>query len=313
MSEKTLSQIGERAVIGLIAKSLKPSEYVLIGSGDDAAHIATADGTYLVSTDILIEGQHFRRDWSSAKDIGRKAVAVNLADITAMGGVATALTVALAAPGDLPVSWVEELLAGMNEECAQVSARIVGGDLTEAEQIVISVTVMGDAERPVTRAGAQPGDVVAVVGDFGMAAAGFGALSRGFRSPKQAVDRHRVPHPPYAEGPRAAAAGATAMIDVSDGLVADLGHIAKASGVGIDIDADVFPIPDPVATVASALGGVDPLRFVLAGGEDHALAATFPAGSVPDGWLTIGRVVSGADVTVNGSPWEGEAGHEHWR
>lgn len=313
MVDKTLAQLGEHAVIELIAQSLTSNDYVLIGPGDDAAHVATADGTYLVSTDILVEGHHFRRDWSSAHEIGRKAVAVNLSDMNAMGGVATALTVALGAPGDLPVAWVAEMLAGMVEECEKVGASIVGGDLTAADQIVISVTVMGDAERPVRRSGARPGDVVAVIGELGVAAAGFAALSRGFRSPREAVERHRVPAPPYAEGPRASAAGATSLIDVSDGLVADLGHVARASGVAMELDSTVFTIPGPVTTVASALGGSDPLTFVLAGGEDHALAGTFPEGSVPEGWLAVGKVVPGSGVTVDGHPWEGKSGHEHWR
>lgn len=309
---QTLAELGEHGLISLIQGSLGESDYVLIGSGDDAAHVATADGTYLVSTDLLIEGQHFRKDWSSAEDIGRKAVAVNLSDINAMGGVATALTVGLAAPGETPVAWVRELLSGMITECQQVGANIVGGDMSAADSIVISITAMGDAERPVSRSGAQAGDVVAVLGDLGMAGAGFGALSRGFRSPKAAVDRHRVPEPPYAGGPQAADAGATAMIDVSDGLLADLGHIAKSSNVAIDLAAGAFEIPEAVQTVASALGGVDPLTFVLTGGDDYALAATFSPGTVPDGWLTVGAVTPGDGVTVDGQPFEGALGHSHW-
>lgn len=312
MTAQTLAELGEFGLISLIKESLGSSDYVLIGSGDDAAHIATADGTYLVSTDLLIEGQHFRRDWSSAEDIGRKAVAVNLSDINAMGGVATALTIGLGAPGNLPVAWVKELLAGMVAECGKVGANIVGGDVSAADMVVLSVTAMGDAEHPVSRAGAQPGDEVAVIGELGMASAGWGALSRGFRSPKAAVDRQRVPEPPYAAGPQAGEAGATALIDVSDGLIADLGHIAKASGVAIDISADSFTIPEPVQTVASALGGTDPLTFVLAGAEDYALAGTFPAGSTPAGWQVVGRVTDGEGVTVDGQPYEGSAGHTHW-
>ena len=285
----------------------------LPGPGDDAAHIATADGTYVTATDILIEGRHFRRDWSTATDIGRKAVAANLSDINAMGGVATALLVAFAAPGDTPVSWVTDLVSGMVDECAKVGARIVGGDMSAADQVVISITALGDAERPVTRSGAQPGDQVAFAGTLGLASAGYGALSRGFRSPKAAVDEHRAPHPPYAAGPAAAVAGATAMIDISDGLLADLGHVARASKVAIDVDPTSFEILDAVQTVAGALGGVDPLGFVLSGGDDYALAATFPAdATLPEGWTRIGVVRSGEGVTVAGAPWEGGPGHRHW-
>jgi len=313
MSDATIAEVGEFALIQLVREQLGTSDYVLIGPGDDAAHIATADGTYVTATDILVEGRHFRRDWSTAADIGRKAVAANLSDINAMGGVATALVVAFAAPGDLPVQWVKDLIGGMVEECAKVGAHVVGGDMSAAEQIVISITALGDAERPVKRSGARVGDQVAYAGTLGLASAGYGALSRGFRSPKAAVDEHRSPHPPYAAGPAAAAAGATAMIDVSDGLLADLGHVARASGVAIDVDPEAFEVPEPVRTVAGALGGVDPLRFVLAGGDDYALAATFPAGSpLPEGWSRIGEVRAGEGVTVAGAPYEGGTGHRHW-
>jgi thiamine-monophosphate kinase len=258
------------------------SAYVLLGPGDDAAHIATADGTFVVSADILIEGKHFRRDWSSPTEIGRKAAAVNLSDINAMGGVATALTVAFAAPRDLPVVWAAEMAAGFEAECAKVGAHLVGGDLAEADSIIISVTAFGDAENVITRSGARPGDVLAYAGQLGVASAGYAALSRGFRSPKAAVDAHRVPEPPYASGPAAARAGATAMTDISDGFLADVGNIAAASHVAIDIDPTKFEVPEPVETVGSALGGVDPMRFILTGGDDYALAATFgPDATLP--------------------------------
>ncbi|WP_269302889.1 thiamine-phosphate kinase [Aeromicrobium sp. HA] len=313
MSEQTIAELGEFALIDLVRGRLGTSDYVLVGPGDDAAHIATADGTYVTATDILVEGRHFRRDWSTAADIGRKAVAANLSDINAMGGVATALVVAFAAPGDTPVKWVADLIGGMVEECDKVGAKIVGGDMSAADQIVISITALGDAERPVTRSGAQVGDQVAYAGTLGLASAGYGALSRGFRSPKAAVDEHRAPHPPYAAGPAAAEGGATSMIDISDGLLADLGHVARASKVAIDLDPASFPILDAVQTVAGALGGVDPLRFVLAGGDDYALAATFPtSASLPEGWTRIGVVKAGEGVTVAGAPYEGGTGHKHW-
>lgn len=313
MSDATIADVGEFALIDLVRAQLGTNDYVLIGPGDDAAHIATADGTYVTATDILVEGRHFRRDWSTAADIGRKAVAANLSDINAMGGVATALVVAFAAPGDLPVAWVKDFVGGMVEECAKVGAHVVGGDMSAAEQIIVSITAMGDTERPVTRSGAQVGDQVAYAGTLGLASAGYGALSRGFRSPKAAVDEHRSPHPPYAAGPAAAAAGATAMVDVSDGLLADLGHVARASGVAIDVDPEAFEVLDAVRTVAGALGGVDPLRFVLTGGDDYALAASFPAGTtLPEGWRRIGEVRDGEGVTVAGSPYEGGPGHRHW-
>lgn len=312
-SDQTIADLGEFGLIDEIVKGIGTSEYVLLGPGDDAAHIATADGTFLASTDLLIEGQHFRRDWSSAEDIGRKSAAANLSDINAMGGVATALTVGFAAPADLPVQWVRDFWKAFESECAQVGAHVVGGDISKADLVVISVTAFGDAERPIARSGAKPGDVVAYAGQLGLAAAGFAALSRGFRSPKIAVDAHRAPQPPYSAGPAAAEAGATAMIDVSDGFLADIGHIAQASGVSIDVETSAFKIADEVNTLAGALGAIDPLTFVLTGGEDFALAATFPADAkLPEGWIKVGTVSSGSGVTVNGAEFTGKRGHRHF-
>lgn len=310
---ETVGDIGEFALIERVRRANAPDGPVLLGSGDDAAHVSTKDGTFVISTDLLIENRHFRRDWSTATDIGRKAAACNLSDINAMGGRATALTVGFGAPADLPVAWVEELVAGFASECELVGAQVVGGDVTSSETIVIAVTAVGDAVRPVRRSGALPGDQVAFAGVLGLGGAGYAALSRGFRSPRAAVDAHRVPHPPYDAGPAAADAGATAMIDVSDGLLSDAGHIATASGVRIDIESATLPVPEAVATVAEALGG-DPLRFVLTGGDDYALVATFSqATALPGGWTRIGSVVDGSGVTVDGTPLDGEPGHQHWR
>jgi len=179
----------------------------------------------------------------------------------------------------------------VRQECVRANVTLVGGDLSVAPQVVATVTVVGQtgAVAPVTRDGARPGQLVAMTGRLGWAAAGLAALGRGFRSPKAVVDAHRFPLVPYGAGRDAAMAGATAMIDVSDGLLADLGHIAEASGVVIDVQTDKLDIGEPVAAVAQALG-VDPLDYVLAGGEDHALVATFDLGDVPAGWVVIGQV-----------------------
>jgi thiamine-monophosphate kinase len=311
--EPTIGDIGEFGLIDQVTAQIGDNRHVLLGPGDDAAHVSTKDGSFLVSTDLLVEGRHFRRDWSSPHDIGRKAAACNLSDINAMGGVATALTVGFGAPADLPVSWALEMTRGFEAECAHVGAHIVGGDVTASDKIIIAVTAMGDVVRPVLRSGALPGDVVAYAGQLGLAGAGFAALSRGFRSPKAAVDAHRVPHPPYAAGPQAAGAGATSMTDISDGLLADLGHIADASGVAIDLDSSTFVIPEPVATVSEALG-VDSLTFMLTGGDDYALVATFSSqATLPDGWTRIGIVSDGGGLTVDGKTYEGPAGHQHFR
>lgn len=324
MSSITIADVGEFGLISAIDRALAghTSPGVHLGRGDDAAVVAAPDGRVVVSTDMLVEGRHFRRDWSSARDVGVKAAAQNLIDIAAMGAHGSTLVVALALPADLPVDWVTEMYAGMRAEAEAQGAAIVGGDVVRGDRIVISVTVIGDlaGATPVLRSGAQVGDVVAVAGRLGWAAAGLSILSRGFRTPRALVDAHRRPEPPYAAAWAAAAAGATAMIDVSDGLVADLMHVAVASGVAMDIDPTALVVADPVAGAAAAFNA-DPLVWILTGGEDHAVVATFPAGvTLPEGFVAFSTVVEPADVpalsgpgvTVAGRVPLGAAGHDHF-
>jgi thiamine-monophosphate kinase len=231
-----------------------------------------------------------------------------------MGAVPTALLVGFAAPGDLALEWVDGLMAGLREECGEVGAAIVGGDVTAADLVMLGITALGDLQgrEPVTLSGARPGEIVALAGKVGWAAAGFAVLGRGFRSPVQVVNAHRRPEPPYAEGARAAELGATAMTDISDGLVADLGHIADSSGVRIDLRADLLPVPAKLREVGAALN-VDPSVWLFTGGDDYALAATFPKKTaLPDGWTAIGSVTDGEGVRVDGRRWPA-SGHEHFR
>ena len=314
----TLADLGEFGLIDQLTGRFAQGEHVFVGPGDDAAVLRTPKGHVVVSTDLLVEGRHFRRDWASAREIGRKAAAANLSDINAMGGAAHSLTVGLAAPADLPVQWLLDLADGIAEEAALVGATVVGGDLTTGSEVVVAITALGTCEvAPVLRSGAQPGDVVALAGRQGWAAAGLAVLGRGFRSPRALVEAYRCPEPPYAAGLVGARGGATAMIDVSDGLLADLGHIATDSGVAIDVRRDAFTLADPMHAVGSALG-VDPMQFILGGGDDHAIVATFPAGSaLPEGYAAIGRVsevaAAGPVVTVDGGAYEGPTGHTHFR
>ncbi len=293
---------------------LETNAATLLGPGDDAAVVAAPDGRVVVSTDLVVENRHFRRDWSTAQDVGHKAAARAFADITAMGAVPTALLVGLAVPPTLELTWADGLMAGLREECGQLEAAIVGGDVTAGDMITIAVTALGDLEgrAPVTLAGARVGDLVAVCGRTGWAAAGFAVLGRGFRSPVQVVAAHRRPDPPYFEGPHAATLGATSMTDVSDGLIADLGHIADASGVRIDLRGEAIDVPSRLREVGAALN-VDPLVWILTGGDDYALAATFPpATDVPDPWRVLGVVAEGDGVRVDGRRWA-QGGHEHFR
>lgn len=318
MSERgraiTVSDAGEFGLIARVVAGLETVPTTLLGPGDDAAVVAAPDGRVVVSTDMLIENRHFRRDWSTAEDVGHKAAARAFSDIAAMGAVPTALLVAFAAPASLDLAWVDGLMTGLRAECAHVDAAIVGGDVTAADVVTLGLTALGDLQdaAPVTLAGAQVGDVVAVCGRLGWAAAGFAVLGRGFRSPVQVVSAHRRPEPPYFEGPRAAALGATSMTDISDGLVADVGHIAQASGVRIDLRGEAVDVPAKLREVGAALN-VDPLVWVLTGGDDYALVATFPRGTdLPDPWRPIGSVAEGEGVRVDGRRWP-VGGHEHFR
>jgi thiamine-monophosphate kinase len=312
----SVARTGEFGVIARVTARLGSGPACLLGPGDDAAVVAAPDGRVVATTDVLVDGRHFRRDWSSAVDVGHRAAAANLADVAAMGAVPTALLVALCAPPSLEVRWAEDLADGLGAEAALVGASVVGGDMSASPTLTIAVTALGDLDGrpPVQRGGAHPGDVVALAGRVGYAAAGYTVLSRGFRTPTLLVDAFRRPQVPYAAGPQAAGLGATAMIDVSDGLVADLGHVAAASRVAIDVTREAFEVPDQMRDAATALG-VDPYAWVLGGGDDHALAATFPADvALPEGWRVVGTVAEGAGVTVDGKPYKGgPAGWDHFR
>jgi thiamine-monophosphate kinase len=314
--EATVAELGEFGLIRQVTTGRVQPPSTLLGPGDDAAIVSVPDGRVVAATDVLVEGVHFRLDWSTPEQVGRKAVAVNLADIAAMGAVPTSLLVGLGAPADTSTDVVKALTDGMWREASEVRAGIVGGDMVNADRIVVSVTVLGDLQGrdPVTRSGARPGDVIAVCGRLGWAAAGLAVLGRGFRSPAVVVNAHRVPEPPYHAGPQAAVSGATAMIDISDGLLADLGHLAAASGVVVDVRSANLPVHQRLLDVSSALGA-DPMGWILAGGEDYALAAAFPsARSVPSGWSVIGLVDTGSGVLVDGQPYEHpDAGWQHWR
>ncbi|MET3960553.1 thiamine-monophosphate kinase [Marmoricola sp. OAE513] len=313
----TVADLGEFGLIQQVVSRFEQGPAVFVGPGDDAALLRTPKGHVVVSTDLLVENRHFRRDWAGATDVGHRAAAQNLSDINAMGGTPTALTLGLTLPPDLEARWVLDLADGVAAEAALVGASVIGGDITRGTEIVIAVTVLGECTvAPVLRSGARPGDVLAIAGRQGWAAAGLAVLGRGFRSPRAVVLAHQRPEPPYAAGPLAAAGGATSMIDVSDGLVADVGHLAHGSGVRIDVWSGAFDLDGPLQAVGAALG-VEPISFVLGGGEDHALVATFPGDAVlPEGFRAIGAVLAagedGPEVTVDGEEYEGPSGWTHF-
>ena len=295
--------------------------HALVGPGDDAAVIAAPDARVVATVDTLVHGPDFRLAWSSGYDLGWKGAAVNLADVAAMGARPTALLVALAMPGHTRLSFVEAMADGLRDACAALApgCAVEGGDLTVSDTLTIAVTALGslDGRAPVLRSGAREGDVVAIAGEVGAAARGLDILFRRFRDvagepvpvefedldtgERACVVTQLRPSPPVALGPVAADAGATAMMDVSDGIGLDAGRMADASGVTLSIDS-------------AALG---PRRgWSVDGGEDHALLATFPPGvDLPSGFRAVGTVVprGASALIVDGEPYDGPGGWDPYR
>ena len=315
----TLGAVGELAALARIFPRLPGAAAQLLGPGDDAAVVVAPDGRFVVTTDMMIHGPDFRLAWSSPVDLGWKAAATNLSDIAAMGAVPSALVVAIAAPAESPVALLEGIADGLREACALLSpgCGVVGGDLSVSATLTIVVTAFGDLEgrAPVLRSGARAGDVLAVSGVLGEAALGLrllfecavdaggdpdaaAAASVAGRFPGPVAAQLR-PSPPIADGRLAAIAGATSMLDLSDGLALDARRVGRASGVGFDF--------------FSAALGDEPDRL-LGGGEDHSLLATFPAGvELPGDFRVIGRVVDGGGLSVDGVAWDESLGWDPYR
>jgi thiamine-monophosphate kinase len=316
-----VSELSEEALLARIFPVLPVGADTLVPPGDDAAVVAAPDGRFVVTTDVLVEDRHFRRAWSSGEDVGRRAAVQNLADVAAMGARPTSVVVALVIPGDLPASWVDGLARGLAAECAPLGVGVVGGDLSGGPLVVVAVTAHGDlgGRVPVLRSGARPGDVVAHAGVAGRSAAGLALLEAGRPDlDAELVQAFLRPVSPLSAGPAAAGAGATAMLDVSDGLLRDAGRIARASGVRVDLETAAFAgDADRVRAAASALGTVAQ-RWVLDGGEDHGLLATFPAGTaLPAPFRAVGRVREVAagessGVLVDGVPAPARSGWDHF-
>ena len=297
---ETVAQVGENEALKRTIARLNSSEHALVGPGDDSAVISAPDGRFTVTTDTLIEGHDFKLDWSTGYDLGWKAVASNLADVAAMGAVPTALVVALSVPGTTPVTWLEHFADGLKAACLALApgCGVVGGDLAASEQVMISVAAHGSLEgrEPVLRSGAQIGDIVAVAGTLGRAAAGLALLASGNRDAVSAYDDlvniQRRPNPPIQAGVAAAIAGATAMLDLSDGLARDAARIAKASSVTIQIDPMHLQGFEAVLEESARAIEANPSDWVIGGGEDHSLLATFPAGAtLPRAFKPIGVVL----------------------
>lgn len=329
---------------------------VPVGPGDDAAVVGAPGGSVVATTDSMVRGLDWRDEWSSAHDVGVKVAAQNLADIAAMGAEPTALLVSLAADPGLEVAWAVDLARGIASLAHRAGAPVVGGDLSGAPPgvVVVSVTALGDLRglAPVLRSGARVGDVVAVCGTLGWSGGGLALFEQGegdatsrhhsddhghddaghvraepdAGSSRAAAVRallgyHRAPVPPWRAGPRAAASGAHALIDVSDGLVTDLGRVARASGVQLDLDASVLRDHFAAGPLTLALGPAQAWHQVLTGGEEHSLVGTFgDEAPLPQEaehpWVVIGRVLpagqDGPRVTVDGAAPVDARGWDHF-
>lgn len=313
---QTVASLGEIEALRRTVSRLNAGEHVVVGSGDDAAVVSTTDNRFVVTTDTMIEGHDFRLDWSNFSDLGFKAVATNLSDVAAMGAVPTALVVAIAVRGSTPIESLEAFADGLRAGCEQLApgVAVVGGDLAAADQVFISVTAHGELRglEPVLRSGAKPGDVIAVAGTLGRAAAGLALLQSGNSDAIAAYDEivgvQLRPQPPISAGPKAALAGATSMLDISDGLVKDAGRVARASNVvmalnSLDLSGYEAMVEEPAMAISASARD-----WVLFGGEDHSLLATFPEGAtLPREFKPIGKVlavVADAQVLLDGKPVE---------
>jgi thiamine-monophosphate kinase len=291
-----LRELGEFGLIARLTGDLELGPGVEVGVGDDAAVLAPTPGHRLVvTTDVLVEGLDFTAALSEPEDWGWKAVAANCSDLAAMGAEARWLVLALTVPDPTPVPTLERVYAGVGQACQAFGVALVGGDVSAGPALSLAVTALGEAERPVLRSGARPGDRLAVTGPLGAAAAGLALLRSGDPAAAELLDRfpglaaaHRRPRPALAMGLALARAGATAMIDVSDGLAGDALHLAEASGVGVEIHDAAVPLAPGVAE-AAALAGQDPLALALGGGEDFVLAAALPRTADLGGVLDCGR------------------------
>jgi thiamine-monophosphate kinase len=270
-------------------------ERVLIGIGDDGAVIAPSSSKSVLAADMAVEGVHFNRKWSTLREIGAKITAANLADIYAMGGEPKYLLVSAGLTANFGISEITELATGIAEEAALVGATVVGGDISRAEQLVISISVFGEVEKPVTRSGAKPGDSVIISGLPGKSAAGLVQLKSGITE-SDFISAHKKPVVNYQLAKKFQ--GVNSMCDVSDGLLSELNHIASASGVGIELDSKLIT-EIPGFKELEAATKEDIWELVLSGGEDHVFVAT-TSSDIPEGAHLIGKVVSDTGVKVSG-------------
>jgi thiamine-monophosphate kinase len=309
--------LNEFEVIGRISALLPPAPpEVLVSLGDDCAVLEIGDRMWVAASDMLVCGHHFK-DWATPEDVGYKAVAVNASDVAAMGGTPRFVLTSGGAPGPETALHCFE---GVIEACQRFGVYPLGGDTTRADALTVDVAILGElASQPVLRSGARPGDLLAVTGELGAAAAGLLALEQGKTNPERLVRRCLQPEPRLEAGRVAASLGANAMIDLSDGLASDLRHVCDRSGVGCVVDLDLLPVNDDTRELARSLGR-DPEVLAATGGEDYELLVCAPrtvldalAQNVEVPLTVIGEITEG-DVVFRhgGEPVDGLSGWNHF-
>jgi thiamine-monophosphate kinase len=314
--EEVLKRV--RAIFDTSNTSASAAANIVIGNGDDGAVVKINEGLTILSTDMAVENIHFRRAWSTSQEIGRKITAANLADICAMGGWPEYLLVAVAFPKDY-LDELEDLASGIAEEAAKVGASVIGGDLSQGSELVISITAVGRTLRAITRSGAKVGDVVMISHLPGWSNAGLeilsGDLTHGSESSQRALMQHRSPQIDYSKY-RKVYAVLNSATDVSDGLLIDSGHIAGASGVALHLQSTLIEKAEGFAALQQlaqefGTGESSGIDFVLSGGEDHVLLVTTSTPEKCEGFIEIGRVEQGEGVLLDGKTVSGEAGYQH--
>lgn len=315
---RTLADVSESELLRRIFPFFPASASVSVGPGDDAAVLRTGPAT-VATTDSMVRGRDWLDEWSTAGDVATKVLTQNLADVAAMGARSTAILVSLVADPATSLDWAVEFARVLGDRATAAGVTVAGGDLSSAPAgvLMVSVTALGDLgdRKPVLRSGARPGHAVAVNGTLGRSAAGLALLQGGADPqaladgiPRSCLAHHLRPVAPLAAGPEAARAGASAMIDLSDGLLRDGHRIAEASGVRLALSP--AGLHHDLAALEPVVGDAA-WECVLAGGEEHSLLATFPR-DAPDGWRTIGVVEAGEGVTLDGAVQQAR-GWDHFR
>lgn len=320
-----LADLSEAQLVSYFRDSFPRGERTMIGIGDDCAQVAAPEGSFIVTTDVMVEDQHFHLSWSTGYEVGARVAAQNLADIDAMGGRPSALVASVVAPLELDTDVFLDVVRGLGDRAREAGAGVVGGDLSAGEKLVISITAFGYCPGPVVRRdGAHPGDLVAVSGTLGYSYAGLDLLEGGHVDPSMRgdeqlgdlapfIETYRAPTPPLGSGVAAAAAGATAMMDLSDGPAADARRMAQASGLVIEFDRPALEAEARLLQVPAQVCQADPVRWVLQGGEEHGMLAAFPPEAVlPEGFRVVGQARACRDEEMPAAMFDGEVLRGAW-